>query len=1609
MANSTLEVLESISMQLRDITDQLGKSNKDSGKSSSPSSGGGISSLFSGKSLFNLGKDGGQNLVKTGEGLSSLGKGLFEIKKVGSAKKVERYLEVVQSFIETVSKIGSPNVVKASTEMNKSVEAITKSMTELFKVITLKRVMTLWMASQMLSPKMGERIGNFYFGLVKGLKDATALADPKMIQALATLTDAISGFIIKMTLMLAGLTLLAAISTTGNIVAGLTMLGVVIAMTVGMIWGLYNVFKLDDDKGLGKNGADAINAMSKCVRGLVISLGLMIVVAAMSRLIDFGDLMMVGVMILGMIGTLLIIKSIVQEHGESMLKGVASVVLMIGALTLVLFALKYLVSDEEDLLAILGGMVMLGLIVGMAIGVIMALNKYDKDITQATESLLKVVGIFALIAVMARFLIAPLADEWASIAVGTVIVLGLLVVISTVAAILGSEWFNDLVENAEQGMKAIAMVTLLMLGVAVSFKLISLLFNNDYEQLLLSAGIAIVLATVTGVLALGLIELSEKIGDDGGKKLALGGLAVVGTALIILAVGWIFTQLIPVFQKVEEYGVWKFLGGLVITTVVMGLMGLILTGLAKLIENNKDWAKNLGIGVLIFVGISLVFLAMEQGIKASVRMLEAINAYASKTEGGWWGYLANMGFVVLLMTAFGAILLGIGALASNPVIALALGAGAATFIGISLVFLAMEQGIKASVRMLLALDEYDNTSDYSTYRKKLESVVNVIGGIALIMTGIGVITAFGLPFFAAASVALIAAAKVVTIIGNIIIKGIISTLKEIDSSGYTVQQIKDKAKVMPEILIGFIEPFMNWKSLLSLGALKVASGPLIAAANAVKSIGSMYNLLFSAFREFTKFLDELGMKPEDLLRKDNAYTAICDNLATGFTTFLSGVSKALSDSKESMDNISATMLLKLYPVMMLISRFIDIVQKVATMQIITGYDENGKPEFERLPPNVFQTSAIAIAKGFIWFMEAIKIEFNNMSDKTIDAMNSISRSIKPIMEGVSTFVDAIIKMATARYIEDWEVIKDASGGTTLKPVYGDIPNMGPKDTWAASAGYIIGQTFGDFVDILAQQAKDLSEGSGLFGWGGTNAALKNLSKSIKPIMDSVSSFVDAIIKMATATIITGYDENGKPQYEKLEQDWALNAGIAIVFSFSVFLLSFANAAAKLSDTSKKAVETLSKSMSPLMDSVGSFVNALINMGQNQYEITGYDDNGKPIFNKNKKLDWNQLGTDLANNFVHFLTSFIDEITANEEKITNSKDLVARFSKSVKPVMEALDSYTKSIKNLFQQIGWTQTENGLQGGEYMFKRLKEATEAARDALFSLFTGPNALSSQNLISWGMDRSETTEMYNRFKKSLSAIKEGIKVLVEMKNLVQSGDESGAAELKNVMGVLAESVEVWMKDEYPDAVLEMYAWTPIMVNGFNTIFDVFKRMEEENLRFVESMNGFERSVIIALSSTIHMFNRTGDSMTILVRKTDELGTKLDDVIIKQNDKRIDAINELKKSFDKVTESVDKVRDSMIKVSLQDFTTLRNNVEMVAESFLKVTYGAMRSAINGITGSDSSNAGTADTKANNNARSSDKEPTNNTTVYNQTPVQFPRNITVYFGTKSQTGRIEWG
>jgi len=143
------------------------------------------------------------------------------------------------------------------------------------------------------------------------------------------------------------------------------------------------------------------------------------------------------------------------------------------------------------------------------------------------------------------------------------------------------------------------------------------------------------------------------------------------------------------------------------------------------------------------------------------------------------------------------------------------------------------------------------------------------------------------------------------------------------------------------------------------------------------------------------------------------------------------------------------------------------------------------------------------------------------------AMDAMKDSIMPIMDGVSKFVDAIMKLATGTYTDYY--MQDKDGNYTVP----HLAKVTPDDF--LNAAISVATTFGIFIDELVT----VFERHGSFWGNKTEDALNAIGGSVGPVMEGLGKYVDAILKLATGVYVDHYekDKDGKliPITKKLKK------------------------------------------------------------------------------------------------------------------------------------------------------------------------------------------------------------------------------------------------------------------------------------------------------------------------------------------------------------------------------------------------------------------------------------------------------------------------------------------
>ena len=214
-------------------------------------------------------------------------------------------------------------------------------------------------------------------------------------------------------------------------------------------------------------------------------------------------------------------------------------------------------------------------------------------------------------------------------------------------------------------------------------------------------------------------------------------------------------------------------------------------------------------------------------------------------------------------------------------------------------------------------------------------------------------------------------------------------------------------------------------------------------------------------------------------------------------------------------------------------------------------------------------------KGLKGISEVISTLLDSLSDVSLASaikLPIITRSLVPLFESLGMFVGIINKMEAQTFLKGY----DSNG----KPIFEKI------DVDYKTAATTIGNNFLDFVRTLIPIIDDLDSDS--------VKLIKKLGGALQPMMDSLSKYVDIILKMADPnklSIIEGYDEKGNPKYGEKKIDIKLIA-TNIGDSFIAFVTELDNKFENINKDSAKRIERIGNALGPIMEVLSSYTEAM---------------------------------------------------------------------------------------------------------------------------------------------------------------------------------------------------------------------------------------------------------------------------------------------------------------------------------------------------------------------------------------------------------------------------------
>ena len=1036
-----------------------------------------------------------------------------------------------------------------------------------------------------------------------------------------------------------------------------------------------------------KNSCDIIRMLSISIGTIG---GILIALSLVTKLVGIGTVV-VSLLILrsAVNGFKNIIKDLSDQKLDKSLKYAQGVLTGIGlmvmslSVSLLLLALTVKNNTVETIIASIG---ILTLFVAGSVYLVNKLSSIDsKNLNASTNAMLKIAGVFAIIALVSATLLAPIGNSLGDVMTG-----GLVVSLVIALGIFVVKYIAKANKDIEQGASNLLKISLIFALVSIISLALLIPIGKKADDVI---GGAIITLAIIGGLIYG-VQLLNKVN---GKR-ALWGLAATAVLAVIYMGITLITKdlLIPIGQNGKEAGIGMGITLFIIVTLIFGTY----------ILSNVD-GKKAGYAILATAAMAFILLGISLITKDILIPIGKMWDDALIGAGVVLGIIAIFGTVLFLLGKFAdkfAVELAIGAIIMTAVavVMLATGTacllfayeakkiddlnkggavflGAATMIGTLALMGAVMFGISKLEQFLpdtiiggivmtaigVLMDITGATLLLFAYEAKKVDDLNKGGAVFLgAATMIGLFAIMGTVFTAIGALTpllplIIAGGAVLTVIGGIMT--VVSGVMVLFMKALSLVMVMNEQKMREtgKTAVALYEVMYD--------VIKAAAPNPIQMAQAIAA-GAFAPIIMAVFGVLT--LTVMQMK---------YITEICDSkMIQTFSEIMLGKSKddvnsvlgsmqAIVNAFSNFDGKTMALIVSmaLRPILTTISDYIDIIMKVATMNYIAGYDDNGKPMYEHLPATVFADAASAVTKGFTEFLTGLSNGFKDLDALKIVVLSVLTLALNPIIDTVGKFVDVVMKVATGTYIIGYDNNK--------KPIFKKITST--EFSKAASA---VSLQFNLFLQHLSNGFSKMKL-TAMF-------AIATIGQVMEPVMDAVSKFVDTVIKVSTMQIVTGYDKNGKPIYEPVEPSTFGDAAKVVSENFKDFIVKLGEAFTNLQPNMIQAMDAMKDSIVPIMDGVSKFVDSIIKLATGMY-IKEYkkDKDGNytvPVYELITQKRYEEAADVIAQKFA----SFIDELVKMFENHggfwgNKTEDALNAIAGSIGPVMEGLGKYVDAVLKL----------------------------------------------------------------------------------------------------------------------------------------------------------------------------------------------------------------------------------------------------------------------------------------------------------------------------------------
>ena len=931
----------------------------------------------------------------------------------------------------------------------------------------------------------------------------------------------------------------------------------------------------------------------------------------------------IGILALFVSGSIYLVNKLSEIEPKNLNASTNAMLKIAGVFAIIALVSATLLAPIGNSLGdVMKGGFVVSLVIALGIFAVKYIANINKDIENGTSNLLKISLIFALVSIISLTLLIPIAKRAEEVIAGALITLAIIG-----GLIYGVHLLNKI--NGKQslyGLAATVVLAVIYMGISLIAKDILIPIGQNGKAAGIGMGITlfIIVTLIFGTYILSKVD---------GKKAGYAILATAAMAFILLGISLIVKDiLIPIGKMWDD--------ALIGAGVVFGIIAIFGTVLFLLGKFADKYAVELAKGSVIMTAVAVVMLATGSACLLFAYEAKKIDEL-NKGGAVFLGAATMIGTLALM----GAVMLGISKL--EPFFEdTIMGGVVMTAIGVLM-------DITGATLLLFAY-EAKKVNDLNKGGAVFLGAATMIGIFAIMGTVFTAISALEplLPFIIAGGVVLTAIGSVMTVVSGVMILFMKALSLVMVMNEQKIKETGKTAVALYEVMYDVIKAAAPNPIQMAQAIAAGAFAPIIMAVFGVLTLTVMQMKYITEIcnskmiQTFSEIM--LGKSKDDV----NSVMGSMQAIVKAFSDF-DGTAMALIIS------------MALQPILTTISDYIDIIMKVATMNYIAGYDDNGKPMYEHLPATVFADAASAVTKGFTEFLTGLSDGFEKLDALSILGISLLMHVMDPIMKQVSKFVDIVLKVATGTYITGY----DNNG----KPIFGKV--TASDFSKAATA---VSTQFGIFLQVLSDNFDKMSF-KAMF-------AISTVGQVMEPVMDAVSKFVDTVIKVSTMQIVTGYDKNGKPEYEQVDPSIFFTSAIFVSASFGCFIEQLGKSFKGLQPHMLWAMDAMKDSIMPIMDGVSKFVDAILKLATGTY--TDYymqDKDGNytvPHLAKVTPTDFKNAANAVATQF----SNFIDELVKVFERHgsfwgNKTEDALNAIGGSIGPVMEGVGSYVDAILKL----------------------------------------------------------------------------------------------------------------------------------------------------------------------------------------------------------------------------------------------------------------------------------------------------------------------------------------